>query len=449
MLRVKEEKDYLKILFPSLASFLVYIAIAYFLERDEFLKLIIGYTLLFIAYISLYRSTTNKMVIWLLIIATFFRLSLIFAIPNLSDDFYRFIWDGRLIIQGIHPFSQVPAYYLNSGLNIPGLTEELYQQLNSPEYFTIYPPVCQLIFATAAFFSPEDILGSVIIMRLFIICAEVGSIILILKILKQLNLPTRRCVLYALNPLVILELTGNLHFEALLIFFLLLSIYFFYKSKLTASAVSFSLAISTKILPLIFLPLFIRRLRRKKLIKYFFLIALFSLVFFLPLLSWEWMVGFTSSVALYFHTFEYNASLYYLIRALGFLIFDFNIIGVAGATLAGLIFILVILYSLDKKTLKIPLHEAFMWVLLIYFLFTTTLHPWYIIPLIALSVFTNFKFTIVWSFFIFLTYINYASPEYKENLFVVAIEYLATLGYLVFEFKRENRSFFLKDLRLI
>ncbi|CAN5356044.1 hypothetical protein BH23BAC1_BH23BAC1_46050 [soil metagenome] len=447
MLKLKEEKDPVKILLPSLASLVLYIAIAYFLEREEFVKLFIGYTLLFIAYISLYRFASDKQVMWLIYIGIIFRLSLFLALPNLSDDFYRFIWDGRLFIQGIHPFSQVPDYYKHIGFNIPGITEELYYQLNSPEYFTIYPPVCQFIFAIAAFLSPESILGSVIIMRIFIIGAEAGTLFLLLEMLKKWNLPVKKSLLYALNPLVILELTGNLHFEAILIFFLLYSIYFIYQTKLTASAANLSLAISTKVLPLIFLPLFIRRLGWRKTLIYFSLIALFSLILFVPLLSWELIVGFSSSIALYFHTFEYNASIYYVIRALGFLIFGFNIIGAAGVILAVSIFILIIFYSLDKSTLEVPLYEAFMWVLLIYYLFTTTLHPWYITPLIALSIFTNFKFTILWSYFIFLTYINYALPEFQENLFVVAIEYLAVLGFLIYEFKKEKRSFFLKNIR--
>jgi alpha-1,6-mannosyltransferase len=324
----------------------------------------------------------------------------------------------------------------------------LFQQLNSADYFTIYPPVCQFIFAAAAYFSPENIWGSVVIMRLFVIIAELGTLYLFLKLLKNWNLPVKNSLLYSINPLIILELTGNLHFEAILIFFLLLSFYFISRSKLVSSAASFSLAISTKVLPLIFLPLFIRRIGWLKALKFFTLITLFTFLLFLPLLSREWLVGFSSSLALYFQKFEYNGSIYYILRALGYITFGFNIIGVSGIILAVLVLILILIYSLDKKTLEVPIYEAFMWILLIFLLFNTTIHPWYIAPLVALSILTNFKFTIIWSYLIFFTYINYSYPEYRENLYVVAIEYFITFGFLAYEFKRENKTFFLKSLSL-
>ena len=62
-------------------------------------------------------------------------------------------------------------------------------------------------------------------------------------------------------------------------------------------------------------------------------------------------------------------------------------------------------------------------VLLIYLLFTTTVHPWYIVPLLAFSVFTQLKFPIVWSFFIFLTYAGYTENSFFENYWITGLEY--------------------------
>ena len=55
--------------------------------------------------------------------------------------------DGRLIVQGQNPFDQLPAFYLEAGHEVKGLSTTLFEQLNSPEYFTIYPPVAQASFA--------------------------------------------------------------------------------------------------------------------------------------------------------------------------------------------------------------------------------------------------------------------------------------------------------------
>jgi hypothetical protein len=47
--------------------------------------------------------------------ALLFRLLLLFAVPALSDDFYRFLWDGRLSLEGINPFLYTPRQLIQSG----------------------------------------------------------------------------------------------------------------------------------------------------------------------------------------------------------------------------------------------------------------------------------------------------------------------------------------------
>jgi len=97
-------------------------------------------------------------------------------------------------------------------------------------------------------------------MRLFIIAAEVGTLLMMQSILKKNQLPLKNILYYALNPLVILELTVNLHFEAVMIFFLMASIWYLGQNKMAWSSLSFGLAISSKLIPLIFIPLLIKRI---------------------------------------------------------------------------------------------------------------------------------------------------------------------------------------------
>ena len=75
--------------------------------------------------------------------------------------------------------------------------------------------------------------------------------------------------------------------------------------------------------------------------------------------------------------------------------------------------------------------------LLIYYLFTTILHPWYISTLLALCVFTNFRFMIVWSFMIFFTYAGYTREGFSENLWLIALEYFSVLGFFSYELWRK------------
>jgi len=100
-------------------------------------------------YFFLVLTTTDKreteILLW---ISMGFRLIFIIAIPALSDDYFRFIWDGKLFVNGINPYLSIPSEIINTDLaKTAGLSQELYKGLNSPEYFSVYPPVNQLLFA--------------------------------------------------------------------------------------------------------------------------------------------------------------------------------------------------------------------------------------------------------------------------------------------------------------
>ena len=43
-----------------------------------------------------------------------FRLVLFFAYPWLSEDFYRFIWDGFVIGENINPYEYTPSELINN-----------------------------------------------------------------------------------------------------------------------------------------------------------------------------------------------------------------------------------------------------------------------------------------------------------------------------------------------
>ncbi|MBK7036195.1 MAG: hypothetical protein IPH42_07580 [Bacteroidetes bacterium] len=76
---------------------------------------------------------------------------------------------------------------------------------------------------------------------------EAGTILLLPKLLVQLKMPVKYQLIYTLNPLIILELTGNMHFEAIMVFFLVLSIYYLVKQKDIFSAIAFGFAIGSKL----------------------------------------------------------------------------------------------------------------------------------------------------------------------------------------------------------
>jgi len=411
------------ILIVSSLSVAGYLYIGYFIPRYHTFELISAYVALFACYLILYFYLNSREgEVWI-VLAVLFRLVLLFSIPALSDDFYRFSWDGRLLAAGFNPYVHVPDFYMDSQFAIHGIDISLYKNLNFTAYHSMYPPVAQFTGWLGALLDSNSIFWGVFIQRLFIVLAEIGSILIMRKLAASLNIKSGQVILYALNPLVILELTGNLHHEAFVIFFLMLSILWIKKRPQFGMIEEEKLSDTQKdcLEKIDTVSLRLSHMVDK------------ILVLFLPFINSQLINGFLSSGSLYFQKFEFNASIYYLVREVGFWYKGYNIIQTAGPRLGMLVLVLIILFSWYAWKRRMPEPLAFMWVLVIYVVFATTLHPWYILPILAFSVFTRYKFPVVWSLMIFFTYSGYSANAYSENPLVIAIEYLVVYGVMLYE----------------
>ena len=144
------------------------------------------------------------------------------------------------------------------------------------------------------------------------------------------------------------------------------------------------------------------------------------------------------SLDLYFRKFEFNASFYYVVRFIGYQTKGYNIIQTAGPALAQLTIVFILFYSLLIDPKKTSLPQSMMWILFWYILFSTTVHPWYIVPMVFFSMFTNYRYPIYWSFLIFFTYLGYSQQGYLEVQWVVFIEYTVVLLIAAIEIRRSG-----------
>ncbi|MBC7381499.1 MAG: hypothetical protein H7296_00700 [Bacteroidia bacterium] len=408
------------------------VMLCYITKRENFIQLITLYSFLFLLFYILYNSALDHQRIYLLVGCAFAcRFLLLFSLPNLSDDYFRFIWDGQLLHAGLLPFDQLPVHISPGNYLHYGLNKEVYTGLNSASYYSVYPPVLQLVFYLSTWFT-NNTNGSLIIMKLIILLAETGNVYLMLKLLKCFKLPLKNVLLYVLNPLVIIELCGNIHFESLMLFFLLLSVWFFISQKLLVSSILFSLAVCTKLLPLMFLPFMFLLAGFKKGFIYCLSVCLISSILFLPFISKGFIAHIFSSVSLYFQSFEFNAGIYYLVRWIGFKVIGYNIIASAGLLLSLISFLTILIISVKNKN-KDNYFTGLLFIITSYLLFTTTVHPWYLTSLVGLSVFTKYRFIIVWSALIPLSYVTYKTIPYAENLLVVFLEYAAVFICMAIE----------------
>ena len=403
------------------------------IPREETVILFITYAVSFFAYFWIVQLTQISWRI-LVISGIVVRLLLFLDLPNLSDDFYRFIWDGTLLARGINPYGLLPTDVLPQ--HLPGLDQAYYDQLNSPNYYTIYPPLNQAIFWLSAQLGGVDqLLLSVNVMRLFLLAADIGTALLLGKLLSSQGLNKRWALWYFLNPLVILEFTGNLHFEGLVVFFLVWALYCFESSRTWGQGLGFAGAIATKLIPLIYLPAVLMKQWPRRGIWVCAIAGIAAGITFLPLISSALVSGMSSSIGLYFQSFEFNASIYFIVREIGFAIKGYNLIQQIGPWLGISTFVLITTWSIVGTWRKQSLAQLMLGSLVIYLLLSTTVHPWYVLPLIPLGLVAGYYFPVVWSLLIFLTYMGYSNDPFHLPMGWIAFEYLVVLGTFLVELK--------------
>ena len=431
-----------------LFSFILYFFIAYHLDRTQFSVLLFCWVSLFSCFFF-FVNNTKLSIKSLFILTVIFRIVFLFSLPNLSQDFNRFIWDGRMILEGLNPYLYLPKTFIEQQSYPINQAKELFEGMGAlnGSHYTNYPPINQLCFFIAAILANKSILGSVIVMRTLIILADIGIVFIGIKLLKKLNLNPKNIFLYGLNPFIIIELTGNLHFEPVMLFFLVWALYKLAQKRWIFAAVLLAISVSVKLIPLFFLPLFFQWFTNKKtslsffkLLLFYSLVLLITALLFLPFYSNQLITNYTDSVGLWFKNFEFNASFYYLFREIGYLFRGYNEIAIIGKILPilSVSFLLGLTFLRKNKNTK-DLITAMLLSLSFYYFMSTTVHPWYLSTLIILAVFTNYRFPMLWSFVIILSYQAYANIPWNENLWFVSLEYIIVFTFITWEFIKKKK----------
>ncbi len=144
-------------------------------------------------------------------IAVLARLALLPLPPELSDDIYRYLWDGHVLGQGTNPYAHPPAHDALSAIRTPW-----HGEINHPDVPTIYPPLAQLLFAAVSL-SGGAILGAKALWLGF----DLGCGLLLQRIATRTGRnPAPVLVWYLWSPLLIVETAWSAHFDSVGLFFL-------------------------------------------------------------------------------------------------------------------------------------------------------------------------------------------------------------------------------------
>ena len=324
---------------------------------------------------------------------------------------------------------------MNSQVAILAEMQTLYEGMGplSQRNFSNYPPIHQMPGFLAAMLGGRSIFGTILILRLTLILADLGIVYYGRKLLGLFQMPKNAIFIYFLNPLVVIEIAGNLHFEGLMVFFILLTFYHLKQNTNVYAALFMGISILTKLIPVLFLPLFIFRLGLKKSVQFVGMTVGVVILGFGPFINLEFLMNYSHSVGLWFSNFEFNASFYFMLKGLLQYYLDANLIAYMRFIIPTLMGSAVLYLYLRKETKTKTIMKQCLWLLTAYFFISTTVHPWYIIPLVFLSCYSDYRYPLWWSLTVFLSYGAYSQTALLEKPYLLAIEYGVVLSVFMLE----------------
>lgn len=186
-----------------------------------------------------------------LAIGLMLRLSVLFSAPFLSDDIYRYVWDGRVQAAGVNPYRFIPADKQLAPLRDP----IVYPRINRRDYArTIYPPLAQAVFLAATRFSE-----SVTWMKAVMTGFEAIAVWLLIRLLAAWKLPPERVLIYAWSPLAVWEIAGSGHVDAVALALLALALWARGSRKSWLVGIALAGATLIKLYPILLFPALYRR----------------------------------------------------------------------------------------------------------------------------------------------------------------------------------------------
>lgn len=381
----------------------------YTLVGSSFIYLLIG---LLLKQIDL-RKNEVFLIIFLTIIIKILFLTIS---PTGSDDYYRYLWDGRVSLSGMNPFQYTP-----NAEELRRLHSDILPRLVSyPNLETIYFPLSQLSFAIASLIAGESAIG----IKILLLLADIIITIVLYFLLKKRKSDLKNILLYNLCPLIMYQYFIDAHIDLMGIMFFLLAIYFYEKNK-NIAAVMLGASLALKPLFLLAIPIFfLSEVSLRARLKWLTIPIVFMAITFIPFAitanPLSTLINFSTHWT--FNGAAYNVlSLFltsnYLMR---FIVF--------------VIFLIVYLLILRSKKNFIP---TIYYSLFVLYLFSPIVHPWYItwliIPLVLYPNLSGIVYlsSITLSFYTVVIY--QTTGIWKENDLILLLEYIPVVLILFYE----------------
>lgn len=257
---------------------------------------------------------------WIFAAGALMRIAASAGPPVLEDDYYRYLWDGAVVASGQNPYAHAPAAIRDGLVANPELAAlaadsgAVIARVNHPHLRTIYPPVAQVFFAIAHWAAPWSIGG----LRLVYFALDCAVFALLCGLLRALDLPAWRVLIYWWNPLLVKECYNSAHMDLLLIPPMLLALLLVLRGRARPAAAALGLAAAIKFWPALLAPLVAGACAPgwRRALYAVLLCAALALVFVAPMLLWGGL-GEGAGLAAYGAQWEMNDALFMAIAWLG------------------------------------------------------------------------------------------------------------------------------------
>lgn len=295
-----------------------------------------------------------------------------------DDDVHRYLWDGRVQRLGYNPYLLVPSDPASLGLHTPET-----RALNNPEVPSPYPPGAQLFFRAITAIHESTFALKVA----FVIC-DVGIVFVLLDILRRTRQGGHWVLAYAWHPLLATEVAGSGHVDIVGVLLLLVSAAALVRGWRTVAAVAFGLAAAVKLLPIVLLPLYWKRVRVRDGV----LAAIVFGLLYVPFLN-HGRVTF-GSLGTYVERFRFNDPVFAMLERL-----------TTPQVVAGLAVLAGFLTAIwMKKRQAESSSDAFAWPMAASLLCAPVVYPWYMLWFLPFLRSTSTVPIVVWTLSIIPTY---------------------------------------------
>lgn len=378
----------------------------------------------------------TRSVLIIVTVAILVRLVAVFGgPPQLSDDLWRYVHDGRSLAAGINPYSQTPA---DLGAGESG--DPILDQINHPELTTIYQPTSQVVFAIWWWLHPHELdpLASYTY-RLGFVGFDLVIVGLLLGQLCRQNRSVWWSILYAWHPLVISEFAASGHQDVIGVAMLLASLVWTNPRAPTLAracgagcALALAVAVKPIVMPLVLPLAWAMRQHLRWIVIAGISAAATGLLLYLPFFLWgDGIDGLFNTIGVFVSRWSFNGSLHQLVVAVT------GSTAIASLAMVGLLTgILCVATWLQKDVWQ----TATLFLLVSLFC-SSTVYPWYLLWALVLvpirfdlAVWV-FSVTITWSYVVLADIASWQVPRW-----LLILEYSPVYGALALSVWWQRRS---------